>query len=93
MRVLVPRPRLADGSDILKPDISAPGVTPSSRTARTRRVKAPTFQFLSGTSMAAPHITPASRPCTSASRRSHPRRRSSRPMMTTAWRSTATETR
>ncbi|WP_081844426.1 S8 family serine peptidase [Cellulomonas sp. URHE0023] len=49
-------PVLADGSDLLKPDISAPGVSilaagPNQETTE------PTFEFLSGTSMAAPHIT------------------------------------
>ena len=48
-------PILVDGQDILKPDISAPGVSilaagPNAETAD------PSYQFLSGTSMAAPHI-------------------------------------
>ncbi|HMM82785.1 MAG TPA: S8 family serine peptidase [Terrimesophilobacter sp.] len=48
-------PVLADGSDILKPDISAPGVAIIADGANAQG-GAPTFQFLSGTSMAAPHI-------------------------------------
>lgn len=48
-------PILADGGDILKPDITAPGVAiladgPNSDTGT------PTFEFLSGTSMSSPHI-------------------------------------
>ncbi|HEY9484747.1 MAG TPA: S8 family serine peptidase, partial [Micromonosporaceae bacterium] len=46
----------ADGSDILKPDITAPGVAILADGANAAGAK-PTFQFLSGTSMAAPHIT------------------------------------
>jgi hypothetical protein len=49
-------PVLADGSDILKPDITAPGVAIIADGANAEG-EAPTFQFLSGTSMAAPHIT------------------------------------
>ena len=49
-------PVLADGSDILKPDISAPGVAIIADGANAAG-EAPTFQFLSGTSMAAPHIS------------------------------------
>ena len=48
-------PVLADGSDILKPDISAPGVAIIADGANAAGAD-PTFQFLSGTSMAAPHI-------------------------------------
>ena len=49
-------PVLADGSDILKPDISAPGVAIIADGANAAGAD-PTFQFLSGTSMAAPHIS------------------------------------
>ncbi|MEO6942958.1 MAG: S8 family serine peptidase, partial [Terrimesophilobacter sp.] len=49
-------PVLADGSDILKPDITAPGVAIIADGANAEG-GAPTFQFLSGTSMATPHIT------------------------------------
>ncbi|MBG6108502.1 S8 family serine peptidase [Frigoribacterium sp. CG_9.8] len=49
-------PVLADGSDIIKPDISAPGVAIIADGANAAG-EAPTFQFLSGTSMAAPHIS------------------------------------
>lgn len=49
-------PVLADGSDILKPDITAPGVAIIADGANAEGGD-PTFQFLSGTSMAAPHIT------------------------------------
>lgn len=49
-------PVQADGSDILKPDITAPGVAIIADGANAEG-EAPTFQFLSGTSMAAPHIT------------------------------------
>ncbi|UFS57660.1 S8 family peptidase [Subtercola endophyticus] len=45
----------ADGSDILKPDISAPGVAILAATANAEG-GAPTYAFYSGTSMAAPHI-------------------------------------
>lgn len=48
-------PVLADGSDILKPDIAAPGVGILAATSN-RPAETPTFNFLSGTSMAAPHI-------------------------------------
>ena len=48
-------PVLADGSDILKPDIAAPGVSILAA-GPNREGEAPTFAFLSGTSMAAPHI-------------------------------------
>ncbi|PPF80768.1 serine protease [Subtercola sp. Z020] len=46
----------ADGSDILKPDISAPGVAILAAGANAEG-EDPTWEFLSGTSMAAPHIT------------------------------------
>ncbi|THG35808.1 serine protease [Glaciibacter flavus] len=46
----------ADGSDILKPDITAPGVAILAAGANAEGEK-PSFEFLSGTSMAAPHIT------------------------------------
>ncbi|WP_307812268.1 S8 family peptidase [Lacisediminihabitans changchengi] len=49
-------PVLADGSDILKPDITAPGVAIIADGANAEGGD-PTFQFLSGTSMAAPHIS------------------------------------
>jgi subtilisin family serine protease len=49
-------PVLADGSDILKPDITAPGVAIIADGANAEG-EAPTFQFLSGTSMATPHIS------------------------------------
>lgn len=48
-------PILVDGSDILKPDISAPGVGILAATSH-REGDAPSFNFLSGTSMSAPHI-------------------------------------
>lgn len=48
-------PILPDGGDILKPDIAAPGVGILAATSN-REGEAPTFNFLSGTSMAAPHI-------------------------------------
>lgn len=48
-------PVLADGSDILKPDISAPGVSILAAGPNQENGD-PTFEFLSGTSMAAPHI-------------------------------------
>ncbi|WP_309615873.1 S8 family serine peptidase [Salinibacterium sp.] len=48
-------PLLADGSDLLKPDISAPGVSILAA-GPNQESTAPTFEFLSGTSMAAPHI-------------------------------------
>ena len=49
-------PVLADGSDIIKPDISAPGVAIIADGANAAG-GTPTFEFLSGTSMAAPHIS------------------------------------
>jgi len=48
-------PVLADGSDLLKPDIAAPGVSILAAGPNAESVE-PTFEFLSGTSMAAPHI-------------------------------------
>ena len=48
-------PVLADGGNLLKPDISAPGVAILADAANAAGA-APAFQFLSGTSMAAPHI-------------------------------------
>ncbi|WP_308467635.1 S8 family serine peptidase [Rathayibacter soli] len=45
----------ADGSDILKPDIAAPGVAIIADGANAQGAT-PTFQFESGTSMATPHI-------------------------------------
>lgn len=48
-------PVLADGSDILKPDITAPGVAILADGANAQG-EDPTFQFVSGTSMASPHI-------------------------------------
>jgi hypothetical protein len=48
-------PVLADGSDILKPDITAPGVAILAA-GPNREGEEGTYEFLSGTSMAAPHI-------------------------------------
>lgn len=48
-------PMLADGSDILKPDITAPGVAILAATAN-REGEPYTHGFLSGTSMSSPHI-------------------------------------
>lgn len=45
----------ADGSDIVKPDISAPGVGILAAGANAEGAE-PTFQLLSGTSMSAPHV-------------------------------------
>ena len=46
---------LADGSDIMKPDIAAPGVAILAATQNAPG-ETPTFGILSGTSMASPHI-------------------------------------
>jgi len=48
-------PMLADGSDILKPDISAPGVAILAAT-HNGPAEEPTFGFKSGTSMSSPHV-------------------------------------
>lgn len=48
-------PVLADGSDLLKPDIAAPGVSILAA-GPNQETTDPTFHFSSGTSMAAPHI-------------------------------------
>ncbi|WP_445442556.1 S8 family serine peptidase [Clavibacter sp. km1a] len=48
-------PVLADGSDILKPDVTAPGVAIIAATNNAKGGE-PTFGLLSGTSMAAPHV-------------------------------------
>ncbi|MCT2085496.1 S8 family serine peptidase [Microbacterium enclense] len=48
-------PMLADGSDVLKPDVSAPGVAILAAAANAEGA-APTFEFLSGTSMSSPHV-------------------------------------
>ncbi|WP_144876435.1 S8 family serine peptidase [Microbacterium sp. 1.5R] len=48
-------PALADGSDVMKPDIAAPGVAILAATNNDPG-EAPTFGILSGTSMASPHI-------------------------------------
>ncbi|GAA1536087.1 subtilisin family serine protease [Microbacterium ginsengiterrae] len=48
-------PMQADGSDVMKPDIAAPGVAILAATNSGRK-DAPTFGILSGTSMAAPHV-------------------------------------
>ena len=48
-------PMLADGSDIMKPDVAAPGVAILAATNNAAD-EAPTFGILSGTSMAAPHV-------------------------------------
>ena len=48
-------PVLADGSDIIKPDISAPGVAILADGANAAG-QAGTYKFLSGTSMSSPHM-------------------------------------
>jgi hypothetical protein len=48
-------PILADGCDIMKPDVAAPGVAILAATNNAAD-EAPTFGILSGTSMAAPHV-------------------------------------
>ncbi|QIG38834.1 S8 family serine peptidase [Microbacterium sp. 4R-513] len=48
-------PMLADGSDVIKPDVSAPGVAIIAATGNAAG-KAPTFDFMSGTSMSSPHV-------------------------------------
>ncbi|MGF6824147.1 subtilisin family serine protease [Microbacterium sp. ZKA21] len=49
-------PTYADGTDVMKPDIAAPGVAILAATHNAAGA-APTYGILSGTSMAAPHIT------------------------------------
>lgn len=49
-------PMNAAGSDIIKPDVAAPGVAILAATDNARK-ESPTFGILSGTSMAAPHVT------------------------------------
>jgi subtilisin family serine protease len=48
-------PILADGSDVIKPDVSAPGVAILAATNNGPKQK-PTFGFKSGTSMSSPHV-------------------------------------
>lgn len=48
-------PVLADGSDVLKPDVAAPGVAILAATQNAPG-EDPTFGILSGTSMASPHV-------------------------------------
>ncbi len=48
-------PMLADGSDILKPDVTAPGVAILAAAANAPGAD-PAFEFLSGTSMSSPHV-------------------------------------
>lgn len=48
-------PILADGSDVIKPDVSAPGVAILAATHNGPNAK-PTFGFKSGTSMSSPHV-------------------------------------
>ncbi|MDT0156108.1 S8 family serine peptidase [Microbacterium sp. ARD32] len=48
-------PMKAAGSDIIKPDVAAPGVAILAATNNARKAK-PTFGILSGTSMASPHV-------------------------------------
>lgn len=48
-------PMLADGADVLKPDVSAPGVAILAATHNGPDAE-PTFGFKSGTSMSSPHV-------------------------------------
>ena len=48
-------PTYADGTDVMKPDVAAPGVAILAATNNAGGA-APTFGILSGTSMAAPHV-------------------------------------
>ncbi|MDR2999411.1 MAG: S8 family peptidase, partial [Microbacterium sp.] len=48
-------PMLADGSDVMKPDVAAPGVAILAAT-NNRAKQQPTFGIMSGTSMASPHV-------------------------------------
>jgi subtilisin family serine protease len=48
-------PMLADGSDVIKPDVTAPGVAILAATHNGPK-EAPTFGFKSGTSMSSPHV-------------------------------------
>ncbi|HWS50547.1 MAG TPA: S8 family serine peptidase [Microbacterium sp.] len=48
-------PMLADGSDVMKPDVAAPGVAILAA-AHNAAGEEPTFGILSGTSMASPHV-------------------------------------
>ncbi|MEV5070509.1 S8 family serine peptidase [Microbacterium sp. LMI12-1-1.1] len=48
-------PMLADGADVIKPDVSAPGVAILAAT-HNGPGEAPTFGFKSGTSMSSPHV-------------------------------------
>ncbi len=48
-------PMLADGSDVLKPDVSAPGVAILAA-ENNASADDPTFGFKSGTSMSSPHV-------------------------------------
>ena len=48
-------PVMADGSDLIKPDVAAPGVNILAATANAAGAQ-PTWGFMSGTSMASPHV-------------------------------------
>src|SRR5262249_47295315 len=48
-------PVTADGGDLIKPDIAAPGVSVLADAANAEGAK-PQFTFMSGTSMASPHV-------------------------------------